>query len=195
MLQQPETCAGSRPAVKKQRPGFPFELNEKGMVATDAVLRVPAHPRVFAIGDTAAAERDTSADDTVGPFPATAQVLTSGALRLICCLLFPAFTASANRLQSAQSLPQHCSQLITIIRHGHLTCCDIASACAAAGGAAAGGLRGLEHLGEHPRPPAAALQVPAPRHHDDSWICHRRRHPQRACAVTCAIASICVCRC
>ena len=79
---RPETCAGSRPAVKKQRPGFPFELNNKGMVATDAVLRVPAHPRVFAIGDTAAAERDTSAEDTAGPFPATAQVRTLRALQL-----------------------------------------------------------------------------------------------------------------
>jgi NADH dehydrogenase FAD-containing subunit len=66
--------AGQKPAVRSQRPGFPFELNDKGMVATDSTLRVPAHPRVFAIGDTAATERAAGAAATEGPFPATAQV-------------------------------------------------------------------------------------------------------------------------
>ena len=46
------------------------------MVATDSTLRVPTHPSVFALGDTASAEERSGgagALDAGGPFPATAQ--------------------------------------------------------------------------------------------------------------------------
>jgi hypothetical protein len=61
------------------------------------------------------------------------------------------------------------------------------TSAAAAGGASAGRLRSMEPLGEHQRPAAAALQVPAPWHNDDSRLVLWRRHPQCARALRCVL--------
>ena len=71
------SSAGQTPSSKAQQPGIPFELNDDGGIETDSALSVPQHPHVFAVGDTAAAERRTDgagAAETGGPWPATAQV-------------------------------------------------------------------------------------------------------------------------
>eukprot|EP00892_Ulva_mutabilis_P011657 jgi/Ulvmu1/8864/UM049_0046.1 len=68
--------AGTQATTAQQRNGFPFPANDRGMAITDATLRVPGHPHVFAIGDTAAALAGApdDAENTQGSFPPTAQV-------------------------------------------------------------------------------------------------------------------------
>ncbi|KAG2494467.1 hypothetical protein HYH03_007519 [Edaphochlamys debaryana] len=64
--------AGSSPATKEARRGFPFPTDDRGAVLTEPSLRVRGSERVFALGDVAVAR-------TEGPghhpqLPATAQV-------------------------------------------------------------------------------------------------------------------------
>lgn len=66
-------CAGTKATTADQKEGFPFPANERGMTTTDATLRVPGHPRVFAIGDTAAALASVPDEQKAG-FAPTAQV-------------------------------------------------------------------------------------------------------------------------
>ena len=70
------------------------------MTTTDATLRVPGHPRIFAIGDTAAALATSSdgADGKQGAFAPTAQVrlLSTRHHALIC---------SCGRTRSARCRP------------------------------------------------------------------------------------------
>jgi NADH dehydrogenase FAD-containing subunit len=72
-MSQVACAAGQTPAVAKHRQGFPFPLAERGMATTDSALRVLGHPHVFAIGDTATAEKAVQAGSGVA-LPATAQV-------------------------------------------------------------------------------------------------------------------------
>lgn len=65
--------AGTKAATAQGPAGFPFPANARGMTATDAMLRVPGHPRVFAIGDTAAALA-TAPNSPQDGFAPTAQV-------------------------------------------------------------------------------------------------------------------------
>mmetsp|Transcript_8825 Transcript_8825/g.15280 ORF Transcript_8825/g.15280 Transcript_8825/m.15280 type:complete len:459 (-) Transcript_8825:389-1765(-) len=81
--------AGSSPAIKAARKNFPFPINARGSVQTDATLRVLSHGRVFALGDVCVADQgyvqDAAASAYTSPaaadgtsqgtsFPATAQV-------------------------------------------------------------------------------------------------------------------------
>ncbi|KAL6761833.1 putative type II NADH dehydrogenase [Haematococcus lacustris] len=83
--------AGSSPATKSARQGFPFPADARGSVQTDATLRVAGHARVFALGDICVADqgyvqdaastvgydapsRSSSSASATAAFPATAQV-------------------------------------------------------------------------------------------------------------------------
>lgn len=67
--------------MAKQKNSFPWPLTDRGLAATDAELRVLGHPHVFAIGDTATAERQLAESGGAAPLPATAQVCSRQCLQ------------------------------------------------------------------------------------------------------------------
>lgn len=65
-----EAGAGVECEAPGQQP-FPFPLNARGMIEADETLRIPGHPRAFAVGDVASA---VSRSGDEGALSATAQV-------------------------------------------------------------------------------------------------------------------------
>mmetsp|Transcript_12216 Transcript_12216/g.26290 ORF Transcript_12216/g.26290 Transcript_12216/m.26290 type:complete len:577 (-) Transcript_12216:557-2287(-) len=68
--------AGSSPATKVERRGFPFPTTQAGSILTDSTLRVQKHMRVFSLGDVSGPVPSSSEAPygSGGPLPATAQV-------------------------------------------------------------------------------------------------------------------------
>ncbi|KAG2435818.1 hypothetical protein HXX76_007013 [Chlamydomonas incerta] len=64
--------AGTSPATREARAGFPFPVNQRGAIETEPTLRVSGSGNVFALGDTAVAAADPH--HPAHTLPATAQV-------------------------------------------------------------------------------------------------------------------------
>ncbi|PNW71936.1 hypothetical protein CHLRE_16g671000v5 [Chlamydomonas reinhardtii] len=66
--------AGTSPATREARAGFPFPVNARGALETEPTLRVSGSDNVFALGDVAVAAPSPADPHHTQALPATAQV-------------------------------------------------------------------------------------------------------------------------